>query len=76
MAEGHYLTDDSDPRICIMMDQHVFDAINDHAAACGEPFSTVARELLRCAVEDGKLNEYYPRKRRRSRWKLLSLHTT
>jgi hypothetical protein len=76
MAEGHYLTDDSDPRICIMMDQHVFDAINAHSAKCGEPFTTVARELLRCAVEDGKLDEYYPRKRRRRGWKSLSLHTT
>jgi len=63
MAEGHYLTDDSDPRICIMMDQHIFDAINAHAERCGEPFSNVARELLRCAVEDGKLDEYYPKKR-------------
>ena len=69
MAEGHYLTDDSDPRICIMMDQHVFDAINAHANRCREPFSNVARELLRCAVEDGKLDEYYPTKRRRrSKW--------
>ena len=50
MAEGHYITDDSDPRICIMMDQHVFDAINAHAERCREPFGTVARELLRCAV--------------------------
>ena len=67
MAEGHYLTEDSDPCICIMMDQHVFDAINAHANRCREPFSNVARELLRCAVEDGKLDEYYPR--RRKRWK-------
>jgi hypothetical protein len=67
MAEGHYLTEGSDPRICIMMDQHVFDAINAHANRCREPFSNVARELLRCAVEDGKLDEYYPR--RRKRWK-------
>ena len=69
MAEGHYLTDDSDPRICIMMDQHVFDAINAHANRCREPFSNVARELLRCAVEDGKLDEYYPKtRRRRNQW--------
>ena len=69
MAEGHYLTEDSDPRICIMMDQHVFDAINAHAERCMEPFGVVARELLRCAVEDGKLDEYYPRPQRRRRWK-------
>lgn len=60
MAEGHYVTKDSDPRICIMMDQHVFDAINAHAKRCREPFGSIARELLRCSVEDKKLNEYYP----------------
>jgi len=64
MAEGHYLTEDGDPRICIMMDQHVFDAVNEHAARVNRPFSDVARELLRCAVEDGKLDEYYPRSNR------------
>ena len=63
MAQGHYLYIDSDPRICITMDQHVFDAINQHAAKCREPFQNVARELLRCSVEDGKLQEYYPTQR-------------
>jgi hypothetical protein len=43
------------------MDQHVFDEVNKHAARVNRPFSDVARELLRCAVEDGKLDEYYPR---------------
>ena len=61
MAEGHYQSEDSDPRICIAMDQSVFDAINAYAAEINESFSAVARELLRCAVEDGKLDEYYPR---------------
>jgi hypothetical protein len=42
------------------MYEYVFDAINDHAFRCGESFTTVACELLRCAVEDGKLEEYFP----------------
>ena len=44
MATGHYLSEDSDPRICITMDQHVFDAINNHTMMVGEPVQTVARE--------------------------------
>ena len=69
MAEGHYLTEDSDPRIVITMDQHVFDAVNRHALLVNQTFSNVARELLRCAVEDGKLDEYFPKPvKRRGRW--------
>jgi len=61
MAEGHYQSEDSDPRICIAMDQSVFDAINAYAAEVNESFSAVARELLRCAVEDGLLQDYFPK---------------
>lgn len=61
MAEGYYQAEDSDPRICIAMDQSVFDAINAHAAEVNESFSAVARELLRCAVEDGLLQDYFPK---------------
>lgn len=60
MAEGYYTSPDSDPRITVTMYQWVFDAINAHAFRCGESFTTVACELLRCAVEDGKLEEYFP----------------
>jgi len=42
----------------------IFDAVNEHAIRVNRPFSDVARELLRCAVEDGKLDEYYPRSNR------------
>jgi hypothetical protein len=64
MAEGHYRHEYAGPRIMVEMDQHVFDAINAHAEWCGDAFTTVARELLRCAVEDGRLEEYYPSKER------------
>lgn len=60
MAEGYYASPESNPRITVTMYQWVFDAINEHAERLGEPFTVVACELLRCAVEDGKLGEYFP----------------
>jgi len=60
MARGYRRAPWADPRISVEMYEYVFDAINDHAFRCGESFTTVACELLRCAVEDGKLEEYFP----------------
>ena len=60
MAKGYRRHAFAMPRIAVDMDEYVFEAINEHAARCGVSWVCVARELLRCAVEDGKLEEYYP----------------
>lgn len=60
MAKGYRWRPSAMPKIAVDMDEHVFQAINEHAAKRGVSWTGVARELLRCAVEDGKLEEYYP----------------
>lgn len=60
MARGYKRRIDAMPRIAVDMDEWVFDRINDHAMRCGVSWVCVGRELLRCAVEDGRLEEYYP----------------
>lgn len=65
MARGYRWRPSAMPKIAVDMDEWVFQEINEHAARCGTSWTAVAREVLRCAVEDGKLREYYPDEQKR-----------